>query len=210
MAEFSNINSKHSATTLTPFFANCGFHLHMSLLPPSPASCAPAADSYGQRLPEAQYIVQRELLKARKAMEVFANQRRRPTPNLVPSKKMWLLCCNVTTTRPSSKSDIRRLDPFPIISQIGSLSYRLELPPSMHIHTVLHVSLLNPHVANTFPGRVVEVPLSIHADGQPEFEVDYILDSIFEAASFIIRYIMWDTTPLKDPKSLSPTYRMPF
>ena len=37
-AEFSYNNSKHSATSLTPFFANYGFHPSMSLLPPSPSS----------------------------------------------------------------------------------------------------------------------------------------------------------------------------
>ena len=38
LAKFSYNNSKHSATSLTPFFANYGFHPSMSLLPPSPGS----------------------------------------------------------------------------------------------------------------------------------------------------------------------------
>ena len=88
MAEFSYNNSKHSATTLTPFFANYGFHPSMSLLPPSPASKTPAADSYVQRLREAQIVLQRELLKARKAMELSANRRRRPAPTLIPGQKV--------------------------------------------------------------------------------------------------------------------------
>ena len=49
----------------------------------------------------------------------------------------------------------------------------------MKIHPVFHISLLEPHVANTFPGRVVEVPLPIQVDGLPEFEVNSILDSRF-------------------------------
>ena len=47
----------------------------------------------------------------------------------------------------------RRLGPFAVIGQVGTSAYRLALPPSMHIHSVSHVSLLEPHVANTFPGR---------------------------------------------------------
>ena len=80
---------------------------------------------------------------------------------------------NISTTRPSSKLDVRRLGLFNIIGPIGSSAYRLDLPPSMHIHPVFHVSLLEPHVANTFLGRVVEVPLPIQVDGVPEFEVNY-------------------------------------
>ena len=60
--------------------------------------------------------------------------------------------------QPSSKLDVRRLGPFPIIGQVGSLAYRLGLPSSMQIHPVFHVSLLESHVANTFPGRVVDIP----------------------------------------------------
>ena len=44
LAEFAYNNSKHSATTLSPFFANYGFHPQMSLLPPSPNFPNPAAN----------------------------------------------------------------------------------------------------------------------------------------------------------------------
>ena len=47
----------------------------------------------------------------------------------------------------------------------------------MHIHSVFHVNLLEPHVASTFLGRVVEVPRPIQVDGIPEFDVNSILDS---------------------------------
>ena len=48
----------------------------------------------------------------------------------------------------------------------------------MHIHPVFHDSLLEPHVPNTFSGRVVDIPLPIQVDGLPKFEVDSILDSL--------------------------------
>ena len=47
----------------------------------------------------------------------------------------------------------------------------------MHIHPVFHVSLLEPHVPNTFLGRVETFPPPIQVDGLPEFEVREILDS---------------------------------
>ena len=40
--------------------------------------------------------------------------------------------------------------------------------------TPLH---LEPHVANTFPGRVVAAPPPIEVDGVPEFEMQAVMDS---------------------------------
>ena len=196
MAEFSYNNSKHSATTMTPFYANYGFHPQMSLLPPSPDPTTPAADSYVQQLREAQVTLQRELLKARKAMELSANRRRRPAPDFVPGQKVWLLRRHISTTRPSSKLDVRRLGPFVLLGPIGKSAYKLLLPPSMHIHPVFHVSLLEPHVANTFPGRVVDVPLPIQVDGLPEFEVNSVLDSKFRRRKlfYLVDWVGYDAS----------------
>ena len=55
----------------------------------------------------------------------------------------------------------------------------------MHIHPVFHVSLIEPHVANTFPDLVVPAPLPIQVDGLLEFEVKEILDSIYFYRKFM-------------------------
>ena len=115
LAEFSYNNSKHSATSLTPFFANYGFHLRMSLLPPSPDFPTHAADSYVKQLRDTQDVLQRELKKCREAMERSTNQRRRPAPSLVVGLKVWPLRRHINTTRPSPKLDVRRLGTFPIL-----------------------------------------------------------------------------------------------
>ena len=66
----------------------------------------------------------------------------------------------------------------------------------MHIHLVFHVSLLEPHVANTFRGRVVEVPLPIQVDGLPEFEVNSILDSRFRRRKlhYLVDWVGYDAS----------------
>ena len=47
----------------------------------------------------------------------------------------------------------------------------------MQVHPVFHVSLLEPHVENTFPGRDVSPPPPEMVDSYEEFEVEKILDS---------------------------------
>ena len=110
-------------------------------------------------------------------MELSANRRRRLAPNFLPGQKVWLLRRHLSTTRPSLKLDVRRQGPFAIIAQVRTSAFRLDLPPSMHIHPRFHVSLLEKHVANTFLDRLMVPPPPLHVDGLPEFEVHEILDS---------------------------------
>ena len=70
-------------------------------------------------------------------------------------------------------------------TQVGSSAFRLDLPPSMHIHPVFHVSLLEKRVANTFPDRVMVPPPPLHVDGLPEFEVHEIVDSRFHRGKLL-------------------------
>ena len=110
-------------------------------------------------------------------METSVNRKRRSAPILIPGQNVWLLRRHVGSTRPSSKLDVRRLGPFPVVGQVGTSAYRLELPSSIQIHPVFHVSLLEPHNPNTFPGRVVAPPPPVIVDGAPESEVAEVLDS---------------------------------
>ena len=68
----------------------------------------------------------------------------------------------------------------------------------MHIHPVFHVSLLEPHVANTFPDRVVAPPLPTHVDGLPEFEVKNILDSryFYRKLRYLVDWVGYDQSDL--------------
>ena len=112
-------------------------------------------------------------------MEGSANRRRRQAPDFLPGQKVWLLRRHISTARPSSKLDVRRLGPFTIIGQVGSSAFHLDLPPSMQVHPIFHVSLLEPHVPNKFLGRVMASPPPLHVNGIPEFEVQSVLDSKF-------------------------------
>ena len=86
---------------------------------------------------------------------------------------VWLLQCNITTTRPCSKLDYTILGPF----RINPVAYRLDLPPHYRIHDVFHVSLLEVYHPSVLPGWQPARPPPIELVFGDEYEVQEILNS---------------------------------
>ena len=116
-----------------------------------------------------------------------------------PGDKVWLLSANIRTERPSKKLDWKRLGPFTIDHRIGLQAYRLKLPPSMRIHPVFHVSLLEPYVTSTIPGRIQPPPPPVVVDNEnePEYEVEAILDSAYRRNKLYYK-IQWKGYPVSE------------
>jgi hypothetical protein len=96
---------------------------------------------------------------------------------LAVDEKVWLSAAHLRTSRPSKKLDQKRIGPFRIVERIGLQAYRLELPTTMKIHDVFHVSLLEPAKQNVIPDRTQPPPLPVELESVTEYEVEDILDS---------------------------------
>ena len=105
------------------------------------------------------------------------DKHRKPDPNLKSGDMVWFLPRNIKTTRPSKKLDYKKMGPFKIIKKVGTSSYKLDLPASMTIHNTFHISLLEPYEDNKFPSQIQIPPPPIEIDGEPEYELEEIIDS---------------------------------
>ena len=64
------------------------------------------------------------------------------------------------------------------IVQVGSLSFTLRLPDSMHtVHPIFHVSQLKPAIPNIIPGWIQPPLPLVEVDGELEFKITEILNS---------------------------------
>ncbi len=89
---------------------------------------------------------------------------------------VWLSRGKIITDRTSIKLDHKRLGPYKVVERIGSLAYRLELPPTMKIHPVFHASRLSPFIKDTIPDRTPEpLPPVVTPDGEEEWEVEEVI-----------------------------------
>lgn len=178
LAEFAYNNMPHSATTVSPFFANKGYHPRSIFTPADTQVHSPAARNNVAGLADLHDHLQEQMTIAASAAAHFYNRRRSPAPDFKNGQLVWLDARNIKTTRPMKKLDLQYLGPFPIIEKVSPLAYRLELPSSMgHIHNVFHVRLLERYDKNTIPGRTQPPPPPIEIEGDLEYEIEDILDS---------------------------------
>lgn len=176
MAEFAYNNSRHTSTSVTPFFANYGFHPRFSFSIPT-TSVNPSAEERARRLKDLHQDLSLELSLACARHKDQADRRRSPTPNFVVGDLVWLLRRHIPTTRPCHKLDHRKLGPFRISECINPVTFRLELPSHYRLHNVFHVSLLEEYHPSSLPGRLSAPPPPVELSTGDEYEVEAILDS---------------------------------
>lgn len=103
------------------------------------------------------------------------------------------------------KLDHKRLGPFTVLDVVSTHARRLELPPSLNaIHNVFHVSLLEPHHPNPYPTRTTPPPPTIEVDGDIEYEVEEILNTILDRRTkklyYLVKWLGYDEVT-KEPES---------
>lgn len=186
-AEFAINNSVSSSTGMSPFYLAYGQHpvVPSSLLSPNqrdnPSNVA-AVEDYVLHLANLIKMATDQLLTAQSRQAKYANQDRREEI-FRAGEEVMLSTAHVLlesqTQRPSRKLQDKYIGPFPIIEVISPTAYKLQLPPTMRVHPVFHVSLLKRYVKNPemFAERVQEPPPPVIVDdGSIEYEVERILD----------------------------------
>jgi hypothetical protein len=176
VAKFAYNNTFQESIHQTPFFTNYGHHPRFDSLNLSLAK-NPTVQDLVTRLLEIHKDMKARLVEAQERQKRNANKSRKQNLNISVGDKVWLLRRNLKIRRPSDKLDYRRLGPFCVSKQVNEVAYRLDLPSSMKIHLVFHVSLLEPYRESTIPGRLPAPPPLIEINGEEEFEVSKIIDS---------------------------------
>jgi hypothetical protein len=104
---------------------------------------------------------------------MYYNSKRLEGPRLREGDQVYLLRRNIKITRLSDKLDHKKLGPFKIVRNIKNVSFELQLPPTMRIHPVFHISFLG----SADPNIPQSLAPEIHPDSQEfEDEVEKILD----------------------------------
>jgi len=90
--------------------------------------------------------------------------------------QVWLESKHLALPHQSKKLAPKRVGPFRITKVISPVAFRLDLPPSWHIHDIFHASLLTLYreTAAYRPNFIKPPPDLI--DGEEEYEVEAVLN----------------------------------
>ena len=106
---------------------------------------------------------------------------------------MLLSLKNLRIRAPTKKLAVRQQGPYRVVDVVGSQAYRLALPKEMsRLHNVFHVSLLEPWQARS--GRdELPTPVRLDEDGEPEWEVEKVLDSRMRKGvrEYLVKWAAW-------------------
>ena len=177
LAEFSYNNAQHASIGCSPFYANYGYNPRFTIeLSQFSKYPVPAAEEMATRLKTIHEDLI-ELIKVAQNQQAKYYDAKHKRVEYQVGDKVWLLSSNIRTQRPSKKLDWKRLGPYQITEKIGTQAYRLQLPPSLKVHPVFHVSLLDRYNESDIPGRTQPPPPPVIVEDQLEYEVEEVLDS---------------------------------
>jgi len=138
MAEFAYNNSVTTATGMSPFYANYGFH-PTAANPTAASSRKPASMAYAHWMYSVDEDVVKALEAAQERMRGYANSHRKDNPAYQVGDLVMLSRKNFQTRRPSRKLDHKNHGTFQVERIVSPLAVKLTLPQKWKIHDVFHV-----------------------------------------------------------------------
>ena len=116
----------------------------------------------------------KHLMRAQQQQQEYANKHRREVTFQI-GDKVWLSTYHLPTEG-CSKFKERFIGPFQVIKVVSPVAYKLQLPPTINVHPVFHVSLLKPYIEHPDMQRRTLRWEPWERDGALEYEVLDVLD----------------------------------
>jgi hypothetical protein len=145
LSEFPSNNSYQESLKMVPFEALYSRRCHTPLNWVEPGERMTFGPVLVTDAEEIVHHIQSNLKVAKSRQEHYANKRRRPLTFIVGDRMYFCVSHMRGVKRFGIKEKLapRYIGLFPILEKIGSMSYKLELPPSLaSVHDVCHISQL--------------------------------------------------------------------
>ena len=176
LAQFAINNAWHETIQETPFFLNHGRAAKTPLdilLPWREDVDNPAACKVAENLQRLVARAQKLTIAAQQRHKRYYDAKHAPAVFAVNHEVLLSTAGLDLKISGTNKLAPKWIGPFKVLERIGAVAYKLDLPDSMKVHNVFHISLLK---AYNRDNRIALPPLPEVIDDEPEWEVDKILD----------------------------------
>ena len=124
LAEFTYNNAPSAATGISPFYANKGYHLNISVHLERELASGKARE-FAINLDELHTTLKGQIRTAQSHYQISADACHAPAPSFLTSSHAFVKAQFFRTTRPSKKLAEKYLGPFKVITQVGTHSFML-------------------------------------------------------------------------------------
>uniref|UniRef100_A0A8C6PAB7 Gypsy retrotransposon integrase-like protein 1 n=3 Tax=Nothobranchius TaxID=28779 RepID=A0A8C6PAB7_NOTFU len=174
-AEYSH-NSLVNSTGFSPFQAAYGYQ--PPLFPHQERSASASGPAAFVRRCRRTWVDYRSrLVQNQERFTAVANRRRSAAPDYKVGDKVWLASTDVPLKGGLRKLLPRYIGPYSVSRVINPVAVRLDLPRSLRIHPVFHVSKLKPFVTSPLHPPPAAPPAPRLVEGGPVFKVNKLLAS---------------------------------
>ncbi|KAL0165523.1 hypothetical protein M9458_037367 [Cirrhinus mrigala] len=168
-AEYTQNSLRQETTGLTPFQCVLGFQPPLFPWAEEPSD-VPAVDRWFRESEQDWNAAHAHLQRAIRRHKDQADTRQTHAHEYQPGDLVWLSTRDIRLHLPCRKLSPRYIGPFPVLTQINPVTYRLKLPDHYRIAPSFHVSLLKPYTEPVSPSSTEHEldpphsPPEIHGD----------------------------------------------
>ena len=204
LAEFAYNNSATTATGMSPFYANYGWH-PAGNNPRETDALHPASEVYSHWIKGAIDRARKALEQTRAHMARNADPKRKQSPSYAVGDAVMLSTKNLKLKRPSKKLGHKYIGPFEVEKVISPTAVRLTLPQAWRTHPTFHVSELEPFISGSRPAPdFAKVLREVgELEEEEEYDVEEIMGSITRRRK-VLYLVKWLGFPRKKDWTYEP------
>jgi hypothetical protein len=194
-AEFAYNNSVSTATGVSPFYANYGFH-PKTTNPTEVNLDNPSSRVYAHWMHSVFDQTTKTLEATRERMKKYPDPSRLEAPAYQKGNLVMLNGRFIQTRSPSRNLDHKQHGPFQVEKVISPTAVRLTLPRKWRIHNVFQVSLLEPFITGSreapYASRILREADEI--EGNEEYDIEEVMGR-FKSQNRVLYVVKWSGWP---------------